>query len=147
MSRPVLLESPYAGDVARNIRYAEACMLDSLKRGEAPLLGHLLYTRVLDDLVPAQRAQGIAAHLAWMSRVDAVVFYLDLGMSSGMRAALSQALDHAVACRVPVPTEFRQLGGRWETAPESHSLTVEELVVAAIEARLTAIDAQRKGRP
>ena len=34
--RLVVLESPYAGDVARNVRYARACLRDSLLRGEAP---------------------------------------------------------------------------------------------------------------
>ncbi|MGV1079701.1 MAG: hypothetical protein ACOYD1_07595 [Candidatus Nanopelagicales bacterium] len=35
--RPVLVESPYAGDVERNVRYAWACLRNSLLRGEAPL--------------------------------------------------------------------------------------------------------------
>jgi len=34
--RRVIVESPYAGDVARNVEYARACVRDSLQRGEAP---------------------------------------------------------------------------------------------------------------
>lgn len=63
--RLVVLESPYAGDVERNVRYARAAVRDCLDRGEAPIASHLLYTQpgVLDDLVPAERAMGIEAGL------------------------------------------------------------------------------------
>ena len=50
----VILESPYAGDVERNIEYAKLCMKHSLTMGEAPLLSHLLYTQVLDDTIPIE---------------------------------------------------------------------------------------------
>ena len=45
----VVLESPYAGDVAGNIAYARRALADSLARGEAPIAAHLLHTQVLDD--------------------------------------------------------------------------------------------------
>lgn len=47
----VILESPYAGEIDRNIRYARACVRDSLLRGESPIASHLLYTQsgILDD--------------------------------------------------------------------------------------------------
>ena len=34
MTRLVILESPYAGDVPANVAYARACLRDSLMRGE-----------------------------------------------------------------------------------------------------------------
>ena len=43
--RLVILESPYAGDVAANVKYARRCVRDSLSRGEAPIASHLLYTQ------------------------------------------------------------------------------------------------------
>lgn len=54
--RMVIVESPYAGDIERNVAYARACIADCLKRGEAPFASHLLYTQpgVLDDGVPAE---------------------------------------------------------------------------------------------
>jgi hypothetical protein len=111
--RPVLLESPYGSDdpaiVARNVHYADACQLDALRRGDAPMLGHLLYTRVLNDRVPAEREIGLRAHLAWVSVVELVVYYVDLGMTPGMRAALAAAEDECV------PGEFRALGPSWPT--------------------------------
>jgi hypothetical protein len=104
----VILESPYAGDMERNVRYARACLLDSLQRGEAPIAPHLLYPQVLDDKDPDQRKLGIEAGLAW-SKASLIregkilfdeagdakiadhsmpVFYTDLGWSPGMLAAL-----------------------------------------------------------
>lgn len=38
----VILESPYAGDVEKNIEYARLCLKDSLLRGESPIASHLL---------------------------------------------------------------------------------------------------------
>lgn len=51
----VLIESPYAGDVERNIHYAREAVLDCLKRGEAPYASHLFFPQVLDDLKPEER--------------------------------------------------------------------------------------------
>ena len=93
---PVILETPFAGDVQRNIRYARACMRDCLMRGEAPFASHLLYTQpgVLDDNDPYERTTGIAAGLALGdSLLDAItVVYQDLGVSSGMQQGINRAL-------------------------------------------------------
>jgi len=63
----VILETPYAGDVAGNLAYLRACMRDCLQRGEAPFASHALYTQagVLRDDVAAEREQGIHAGFAW----------------------------------------------------------------------------------
>lgn len=105
--RFVILESPYAGDVERNLRYARACMKDCLARGEAPFASHLLYTQpgVLDDGKPEERALGIRAGLELARRADATVVYVDLGISSGMRAGIASA----EALKRPV--ELRHLEG------------------------------------
>ena len=54
MGKLVYLESPYAGDVEKNIKYARLCMKDSLDRGEYPFASHLLYTQenILNDNDP-----------------------------------------------------------------------------------------------
>ena len=98
--RRVIVESPYAGDIEQNVQYARLAMRDCLERGEAPYASHLLYTQVLDDTVPAEREQGIAAGLAWQPVADAVVVYTDLGITSGMQRAIDQAC---------VPVEYRSL--------------------------------------
>lgn len=103
--RRVILESPFAGDVARNERYARAAMADCLRRGEAPYASHLLYTQpgVLDDGKPDERTLGIEAGLEWGRVADATVVYMDLGVSNGM------AMGIARAGREGRPVEMRNL--------------------------------------
>lgn len=107
--RRVIIESPYAGDVEQNVRYAKAAMRDCLARGEAPLASHLLYTQpgILDDLVPEEREQGIAAGLAWRHVAEVAVFYTDLGWSSGMQRARTVYRAHGT------PIEERSLS-EWQ---------------------------------
>lgn len=85
----VVVESPYAGDVERNVHYARRALADCLSRGEAPIASHLLYTQpgVLNDNVPEERALGIDAGLRWAEEAEYVIFYVDYGWSSGMSAA------------------------------------------------------------
>lgn len=104
--RLVIVESPFAGDVERNIAYARMCLADCLARGEAPFASHLLYTQdgVLDDKDPEERKLGINAGLLWGAKADATVVYLDLGESSGMRYGIRAAGS------VGRPIEYRKLG-------------------------------------
>lgn len=105
MARLVVLESPYAGDVGRNVLYARLCMRDSLLRGEAPLASHLLYTQagILDDRLLEERERGIAAGLAWLRVAEATVVYCDHGISSGMQ----QGIEAAKAAGLPI--EMRRI--------------------------------------
>lgn len=103
--RLVIIESPFAGDVEKNTRYARACVRDSLLRGEAPIASHLLYTQrgILNDDVPEERQQGIDAGLAWRAVAQASVVYTDLGISKGMEYGIKAAQDTGV------PVEYRSL--------------------------------------
>lgn len=91
--RRVIIESPYAGDVERNVKYARSCVMDSLLRGESPIASHLLYTQdgMLDDEIPEQRRMGIGAGLTWLDVADLHVFYIDFGVSEGMREAAKKS--------------------------------------------------------
>lgn len=97
MSEPmvtVLLESPYAGNIVLNKRYARAAMHDCLTRfNEAPFASHLLYTQVgvLFDDVPDERALGIEAGLTIGARLEKTVVYTDLGISPGMELGIQRA--------------------------------------------------------
>jgi hypothetical protein len=83
----VIIESPYAGDVDRNVLYARAALKHSLSLNEAPIASHLLYTQVLNDNILSEREQGIDAGLAWRKAAELAVFYVDFGWSDGMLAA------------------------------------------------------------
>ena len=106
--RRVIIESPYAGDIEKNVAYARLALRDSLKRGEAPLASHLLYTQpgVLQDSIPQERTTGIEAGLAWMGLAEAVIVYNDLGLSPGMIAAIARAKW------LKIPVEYRSLSGK-----------------------------------
>lgn len=85
----VVVESPYAGDVAENEKYARECMRSCIINGEAPIASHLLYTQdgVLNDDVKLERVLGISMGYWWGVNADAVVFFVDKGVSNGMREA------------------------------------------------------------
>lgn len=106
--RRVILESPYAGttdDIIRNVAYARACVRDCLNKGEAPIASHLLFTQpgILRDGQPEERKLGIKAGLAWLSMADAMVVYIDYGISQGVESAISKAE------LAGIPVERRQL--------------------------------------
>lgn len=115
----VVIESPYgrnpdgtiadAATIERNVRYLRACMADCLRRGEAPIASHALYTQpgVLDDSLPEERRKGMLAGWAWHPRADAIVVYADLGLTPGMRDGVANATAHGK------PIESRLLGGEW----------------------------------
>jgi len=91
----VIIESPYAGNIERNVAYALAAMRDSLLRGEAPYASHLLYTQdgVLDDGVQEQREIGLAAGWAFAQVADVIAVYADLGISEGMQRGIDSHLN------------------------------------------------------
>lgn len=101
----VILESPYAGAITENIKYARECLKHSIHQDEAPIASHLLYTQegILQDSRLAERNLGFAAGLSWLRVADLQVFYTDRGWSAGMIKAL-------------------EAGRRWEVAQEFRSL-------------------------
>ena len=107
----VVVESPYAGNVERNLRYLRACMADCFRRGEAPFASHGLYTQdgVLDDTKPEERALGMWAGFYWGDKADCTVVYEDLGVSRGMTAGIERA-EHQGRRVVR-----RMLGGEWSS--------------------------------
>jgi hypothetical protein len=99
----VIIESPLAGDMEANIEYAKLCLKDSIDRGEAPFASHLIYTEVLDDSLPEERAKGMAMGFAWMQSADLVAVYIDRGISKGMKQGITLAKS------IGIPFEMREL--------------------------------------
>lgn len=118
----VIIESPYgarnitddekrAQQVNINVRYARACLHDSLERGECPFASHLLYTQVLNDNDSVERQMGMDAGLAWMEMADFIAVYTDRGVSNGMKYGIEQA--SLFGKRI----EFRELPD-WKEPPD-----------------------------
>src|SRR5882724_4221987 len=100
MKRVVII-SPYKGAVEENVQYAWQCVLDSLKRHEAPFASHLFYTVVMNDNDPAQRSLGFACEEAWLAVADLAAVYTDRGLSSGMIKTINMLSQH-LTIRVPI---------------------------------------------
>lgn len=94
----VIIESPYAGEIERNVKYARMCVRDSLERGEAPIASHLLYTQegILKDEIKKERLWGINAGLAWKEVADKQIFYIDYGYTKGMLYAREYATENNI---------------------------------------------------
>ena len=100
----VVVESPFAGNIERNLRYVRAAMHDCLVNyNEAPYASHALYTQegVLDDLIPEERELGIHAGFAYRTLCEKTVVYDDFGVSKGMEYGIAHAerLNHPVVYR------------------------------------------------
>lgn len=110
--RRVAIESPWRGDTPeegdRNARYLEACIADCIRRHESPYASHKMLTTVLDDMNEDERATGISAGFFWSEAAEARVFYVDLGISEGMKLAVKHAAG------IKQITEYRVLGGEWK---------------------------------
>jgi hypothetical protein len=92
----VIIESPFAGDMSKNVKYAKKALLHSLNLGESPLAFHLLYTQVLNDNEPAQRNKGITLSFEWHRKANLIAIYADLGVSPGMKLAMEFALKNKI---------------------------------------------------
>lgn len=105
----VVIESPFSGDVERNLKYVRACMADCFRRGEAPFASHALYTQpgVLDDNIPEERKLGMVAGFEWGDLAQLTVVYEDLGYSHGMHEGIDRAK------KAGREIEVRRLGDDW----------------------------------
>jgi hypothetical protein len=111
MGKLVYLESPYAGDVEKNIKYARLCMKDSLDMGEYPFASHLLYTQenILNDNDPVERTLGIVAGFAFAKFCSKTVIYADLGISNGMMLGIEDAIKNKRIIEVRYLKNFKSM--------------------------------------
>lgn len=98
---PVIIESPYAGDIERNKRYLARCKKWCLENGYSPYASHQMLTDVLDDNKPNEREKGIEAGFAFAEVGIMRIFFVDFGWSNGMK----QALDHSQTNNLPFTTK------------------------------------------
>jgi hypothetical protein len=112
----VYVASPFRGqnreETRQNIVYARLCMLDSLERGEAPYLSHLLYTQVWSE-DPVFREAGLRAGAVYRESSELIAVYEDLGITDGMRDAAVDGIR---------PVERRRL--KWRAVNIPHARTI-----------------------
>ncbi|MCH7568734.1 MAG: hypothetical protein IIA87_04910 [Nanoarchaeota archaeon] len=121
MANFVDIESPYMAsnqeELKRNIRYARACVRDSLLKDEIPFASHLFYTQpgILDDNIPDERERGIMAGKEMTAALNATtVVYTDLGITAGMEKGIKLAREKG---RNVI---HRTLGENWEEEFAEH---------------------------
>lgn len=95
MKHTLIIESPYAGDVERNLDFARNMCKVAVKQGYAPFASHLFYTQFLDDNKPKHRKHGIECGFSWGRYAMEIWFCVrDLKeFSDGMRKGLDFYMD------------------------------------------------------
>lgn len=118
--RMVALESPYQSEdpkiLKRNIAYAIQASKHSLSLGDVPYPSHLIFTQLVGadgnidyvhdgivDEFSGTREAVIEATCEIRRRCDAIVMYVDFGVSNGMAYAAEFARKHNI------PVEERRL--------------------------------------
>lgn len=111
----VMIESPYSGDIDRNVRYLLLCMTDAgLLHNELPYASHCYMTQhprcknfYVSDYDKKwdvwTRETAIESSQRMRHRCDKTVFYTDRGWSRGMQAAKAYCQSHGL------PFEERRL--------------------------------------
>ncbi len=107
MRKRTVIESPFGRNedgspctpeqYARNIRYLNRALLDSIRRGdEAPYASHRFYPGLLDDTNLDDRKLGMECGLIWSEAAEQVAVYADHGITEGMAKALVQHRNRGI---------------------------------------------------
>jgi len=104
--RLTIIESPFAATMHRtqdeHTMYLRECLRHSWELGELPFASHGFFPFFLNESDPEERKMGIEAGYQFWSMVDlndrhhprtirpTIAFYCDLGITSGMKAALER---------------------------------------------------------
>ncbi|GLC80668.1 DUF7768 domain-containing protein [Lacrimispora brassicae] len=81
----VYICSPYAGEIERNVRFAQDACRYAISQCCAPMAVHLLYPQLLNDAVPAEREAGIQMGLRVLAACE------ELWISTGMSYEIAEA--------------------------------------------------------
>lgn len=106
----VVVESPLSAPtrqgIEENKKYARECVLDCLRRGEAPYASHLLFDQpgLLDDTDADQRKLGMEAGFMWGRLAHLIAVYVDRGISTGMQRGIDFYRGEGIE------VEYRKLG-------------------------------------
>ena len=88
-SKLIYIASPYAGDIEKNVVFAQRACLYAIHQGYIPIAVHLLYPQMLDDGDPAERELGLQLGQQLLRRCDELWVCGDR-ISSGMAREISE---------------------------------------------------------
>lgn len=87
----IYVASPYAGDIEKNVRYAQDACRAVLLAGAHPYAPHLYITNILRDDVPVEREQGLKTGLAFLAVCDEL-WVFGSRISNGMAGEIAEAM-------------------------------------------------------
>lgn len=88
--KTIYVASPYSGDVANNVRFAQDACKAVLEAGAYPYAPHLYLTNILRDDIPEEREEGLKAGLAFLALCDELWVFgsrISAGMAGEIEAA------------------------------------------------------------
>lgn len=94
----VFICSPFAGDVARNLRNARQYCKFAVEQGAIPLAPHLHYPQFMDDRIKEQRRLGISFGLVLLEKCEELWVYGST-ISKGMRQEIERAQGLGIRIR------------------------------------------------
>lgn len=111
-------------EIARNERYLDRCIRDSIDRGEAPYASHGFFTKPgrLDDNKPEQRRQGIEAGLEWGAVAQRCAVYDDHDVTAGMAEGIARHRARGLEI------EYRRIGAEPDVAIPPQSGAAAEAI-------------------
>lgn len=104
--RLIFVSSPYRGAVAHNLTVARAAAKMVFDAGAIPVVPHLYIPLVLDDDIPRERDQGIAAALRLLATCDEMWVFGEPTAGMAMEIVEAQRLGlpiHVKASPSPAP--------------------------------------------
>lgn len=122
----IVIESPLAGDFARNLRFLLWCCRAVWQQdGAHAIASHLICPWFLDDTVATERAAGIAWE--WTAQKCDRWFFDDLGMSPGMVASRARHGGRLLALATYAPDCWRAfVAGDWPPHTPGFELAVKD---------------------
>lgn len=119
----VYICSPYAGEVERNIRFAQEACHYAISQNCAPVAVHLIYPQLLDDMVPKERKIGIQMGLRILITCEEL-WLCGSCISTGMLYELKEAEQLGIPVRKVSEEEIMEHSKiRKEFMPEEGSAT------------------------
>ena len=113
----IYVASPYAGDVEKNLIFAERACRFCMEQGHAFFAPHLLYPRLLNDSVPLERQAGLEMGTAVLSRCDELWSFGET-VSFGMRMEIAEAERLGIPVRGVMEQKNSFIIGAARNAPQ-----------------------------
>ena len=88
--KTIYVASPYSGDVANNVRFAQDACKAVLNTGAYPYAPHLYLTNILRDEIPEEREAGLRAGLAFLALCEEL-WVFGSRISAGMKGEIEEA--------------------------------------------------------